>query len=149
MTSRLDYANGTLYGIYIKKLQLVQNSAARLITKSYRREHITPILKQLHWLPIEQRIRFKILVTCYKCLNGLAPVYLSELIVPYMPSRSLRSCDSLLLEVPKTKTSFGDRRFGVCAPREWNNLPISIRQSNTVILFKSSLKAYVFREYYL
>ena len=105
VTTRLDYCNALYMGVSgssIARLQLVQNAAARLLTNTKKYEHITPILASLHWLPIHFRIHFKILLFAFKALNGLAPLYLSELLHPYTPSRSLRSADQLLLTVPKT-----------------------------------------------
>ena len=76
VTSRLDYSNGLLYEIpksAISILQSVHNSAARIVTKTAPMEHITPILKELHWLPVDKRIQYKILLYAYKALDGLAP----------------------------------------------------------------------------
>ena len=98
--SRLDFGNATLYGIsdaLLHRLQVLQNSAARLITGTRRREHISPVLFALHWLPIRQRIKFKLMVLVYRCLHQLPPAYLSDLIIPYTPARSLRSADSNLI----------------------------------------------------
>ncbi len=82
MTSRLDYSNALLSGCSahsINKLQMVQNAAVRVLTRTRKYDHICPVLSTLHWLPIKQRIDFKILLITYKALNGLAPQYLSEL----------------------------------------------------------------------
>ena len=101
--SRIDYCNSILYGLPTvehEKLQRVQNIAARLITGSSRRDHITPVLKNLHWLPVQLRITFKILLLTYKILNGQSPSYFTSLICSYKPVRSLRSSDHLLLQVP-------------------------------------------------
>ncbi len=94
MTSRLDYCNALLGGCFaclINKLQMVQNAAARVLTRTRKYEHISPVLSTLHWLPTKHRIDFKILLITYKALNGLAPQYLSELLSHYSPSRPLRS----------------------------------------------------------
>ncbi len=100
MTSRLDYCNALLGGCpasSINKLQVVQNAAARVLTRSRKYDHITPILQYLHWLPIKFHISYKILLLAYKGLNGLAPAYLTSLLSRYNPSRSLRSQNSGLL----------------------------------------------------
>ncbi len=97
MTSRLDYCNALLGGCpasSINKLQVVQNAAARVLTRSRKYDHITPILQSLHWLSIKFRISYKILLLAYKALNGLAPAYLTSLLSRYNPSRSLRSQNS-------------------------------------------------------
>ncbi|KAF7234752.1 hypothetical protein EYD10_18297 [Varanus komodoensis] len=94
VTSQLDFCNVLYVGLPLKtvrKLQLVQNRAARLLTGTGRCSHITPVLCQLHWLPIEVRAQFRVLVITYKALNDLGPGYLKERLRSYMPSRSLRS----------------------------------------------------------
>ncbi len=85
ITSRLDYCNSLYYGA------MVQNVAARLLTGSHKFDHISPILTSLHWLPVKQRIEFKILVFVFKALHGLAPAYLSDLVRCHNPFRALRS----------------------------------------------------------
>ncbi len=104
MTSSLDFCNALLGGCsacLINKLQLVQNSAARVLTKTRKYDHISPVLSTLHWLPIKHCIDFKILLMTYKALNGLAPQYLSELLSHYIPSRPLRSQNSGHLIIPR------------------------------------------------
>jgi len=148
VTTRLDYCNALYVGIAgssIARLQLVQNAAARLLTGTRKYEHISPILASLHWLPIHFRIHFKILLFTFKALNGLAPIYLSELLHPYTPSRSLRSADQLLLTVPKARLKLrGDRAFSVAAPKLWNALPLDIRQATSLSHFKTLLKTHLF-----
>ncbi|KAF7253666.1 hypothetical protein EYD10_00580 [Varanus komodoensis] len=106
VTSRLDFCNALYVGLPLKTvriLQLVQNRAARLLTGTGRYAHMTPVLRQLHWLPIEVRAQFKVLVMTYKALNGLGPGYLKERLRPYMPSRPLRSAGEALLREPSVK----------------------------------------------
>ena len=94
VSSKLDYCNSVFYGLPAKqlsKLQRLQNSAARLVTKAQRRDHITPVLRQLHWLPINQRIVFKVLHITFKIINGYAPSYLSSSLESYKPKRALRN----------------------------------------------------------
>ncbi|KAF7247933.1 Nephrocystin-3 [Varanus komodoensis] len=103
VTSRLDFCNALYVGLPLKTvriLQLVQNRAARLLTGTGRYVHMTPVLRQLHWLPIEVRAQFKVLVMTYKALNGLGPGYLKERLHPYLPSRPLRSAGEALLREP-------------------------------------------------
>ena len=98
--SRLDYCNSLLANMpktQLDRLQRIQNQAARIITKTSIKEHVTPIFKQLHWLPVSARIEFKIATLCHKCLNSNAPSYLSELLQKYEPTRTLRSADKNLL----------------------------------------------------
>ncbi|KAF7234592.1 Vomeronasal type-2 receptor 26 [Varanus komodoensis] len=101
VTSRLDFCNALYMGLPLKTvriLQLVQNRAARLLTGTGRCSHITPVLRQLHWLPLEVRAQFKVLVITYKALNGLGPGYLKEHLSPYMPSRPLSLGAEALLQ---------------------------------------------------
>ena len=119
VSSRLDYANVILAGVpqaLTDRLQKVQNAGARMITKSSPRCHITPILKELHWLPIKARIDYKVLMYTYRALNGLAPTYVADILEVYMPSRSLRSESQSLLTTPRTRTkTFGWQRLAVKA----------------------------------
>ena len=131
----------------IAKLQRVQNAAARLVTASKRTEHSTLTLRNLHWLPVEQRIKFKTALLVDTALNGMSPSYIKELIVPYTPARRLRSCNKGLFKISKSRTSsFGDRMFSAATPRLWNSLPGNIRLNNSSIDdFRRSLKTYLFK----
>ena len=148
ITSRIDYCNSIYVGIdqsALHRLQVVQNAAARLLTGTRKFEHISPVLSDLHWLPVEQRIQFKILLFAFKALNGLAPDYLSDLISLHRPPRALRSADLMRLDTPRTRlVTRGDRAFSVAAPNLWNELPFSIRSATSLFSFKSSLKTYLF-----
>ena len=150
--SRLDYCNGLLLGSTVKdiqKLQRIQNWAAKVICQALKRDHATPYLHQLHWLPVEERITFKILVLVFKCLNGMTPAYLSQCLSLHIPNRQdLRSAadTTRLSEHTSTKTllSFERRTFSYTAPHIWNSLPVIIRESTTLPAFKKSLKTHLF-----
>ena len=107
---------------------------------------MTPVLKDLHWLPVQQRIWYKIALLTFKALHGMAPTYICDLVKEHKPRRSLRSSSQQLLSLPpltKTKT-YGDRSFSVAAPEIWNNLPRNIRAISDVDLFKKYLKTHLF-----
>ena len=92
VTCKIDFCNSLLFGLpkhQIQRLQYVLNSAARIVSLTRKYDHITPIMMELHWLPVEQRIKYKILLFVYKALNGISPVYLSELLHKNQPSRTL------------------------------------------------------------
>ena len=149
ISSKLDYCNGLFYGLpssEIQKLQRLQNAAARLITRTKKSDHITPVLINPHWLPIEHRVIFKLLLYTYKALHGLAPDYLASLLTFYKPVRTLRSSRSNNLSVPRSRTStYGDRTFACVSPRLWNQLPDFIRYSETLDSFKTRLKTHLFK----
>lgn len=150
ITSRLDYCNSLLYGVaddQLRRLQAVQNAAARLITGTRRRDHITPVLQRLHWLPVRQRIMFKLAVLTYKALNGLAPPYLSDdcQLVTATGRRQLRSSSVQTCVVQRTTTRLGDRAFAAAGPRLWNSLPIDLRQPDLSLgQFRRALKTHLF-----
>ncbi len=152
VTSRLDGGNAVLYGLpdrLISKLQRVQHAAARVIALTDRREHITPVLQALHWLPVEQRVTFKVLVLTFRAVHGLGPQYLTELVKPYETSRHLRSSDSLLLHTPRSRLrTYGDRAFANAAPRLWNSLPTNLRSTDSEPTFRAKLKTYLFKQAY-
>ena len=148
MVSRLDYCNSALIDLSDEDLcqfQRVQNSAARLVSGKRKRDHISPILKDLHWLPIKQRCRYKIAVLVYRHFDGSLPAYLSQSLTTYVPSRTLRSSAEKLLKLPKFNLkSIGERSFSFQAPKVWNSLPSSLRDSPTLPQFKRDLKTFLF-----
>ena len=149
ISSKLDYCNALLYGLpdaQLQRLQRAQNTAARIVTRTKKSEHITPVLKQLHWLPVRHRIVFKLLLITYKSLNGLSPQYLRNLITPRSSSRTLRSSDKCLLHTPRWNlTTYGRRSFSSAAPVLWNSLPLDIKTSPNVNTFKRRLKSHIFQ----
>ena len=151
--SWIDYCNSLLAGVpdeQLQQLQRVQNIAAKIITKKLKHDHVTPILKELHWLPVKERITYKICLTCYKCLHDLSPNYSQQLLTLYVPPRMLRSsCDKTTLVKPKTNyKSYGQRSFSYFAPLVWNRLPKTIREAENLEIFKKKLKAFLFSSYF-
>ena len=147
ITCRLDNGNTLLYGLpkyLIQRLQAVQNCAARLVSCKPRYARATPILRELHWLPVESRIIFKVLLLVYKSFNNLAPAYINSLLKNYKPSRNLKQVYQGLLTVPRSnQRTYGDRAFSVAPPKLWNALPLDIRnrQVGRYTLFKSKKHA--------
>ena len=153
ITSRLDYCNSLFAGISEKqsgRLQQVQNNAARLVTKTRMRDHITPVLKELHWLPVKYRAQFKIATIAHQCLYDTEyPEYLTELVPRYTPARSLRSGHRTLVVTPRTKLkTFGERALPSQAALVWNHLPAEIQNIPSLKLFKKQLKTHLFKKHF-
>ena len=123
-TSKLDYCNALLYGLpknHLQILRYVQNTSARVVLQMSRFQYISPVLCELHWLPIQYRIIFNILLLVYKSLNGTSPSSLAQKLHYRSHTRSLRSVSNELLMQPRSYTkTYGDREFAVHALREWN-----------------------------
>ena len=152
ITSRLDYVNCILYGLpqnLIRRLELIQNNAARVVLRKRKFDHVTPLLKELHWLPIHQRIMYKVNLMTYKALHGLAPKYIADMLIAYTPQRALRSSSKGLLQEQKSRLkTAGDRAFSISAPKLWNQLPEHLRTCEDLNSFKKTLKTYYFQQAY-
>ncbi|XP_072041204.1 uncharacterized protein [Amphiura filiformis] len=150
VTSRIDGNNALLNGLpdkQLNRLQRLQNMAARIITYTKKSDHITPVLADLHWLPVKQRVSFKVCLILFKCMHGQAPLYLSDLVDAFTPDRAgLRSTDSGRLLELRTRTLWGDRSFEVGAPKLWNTLPVALRTCDNIATFKSGLKTHLYNE---
>ena len=151
VTSHLDHCNSLLFGLLqcqLDHLQKILNAAARVICLKPKFDHITPVLVQLHWLPVKFRIEFKIVLFVYKALHGMVPPYLAELLQGKPKTRyQLRSGKNDLLFVPpSSRKTFGDRAFAHAGPTLWNSLPLTLRLQPTVESFKNHLKTYLFKK---
>lgn len=150
--TKLDYCNSLFANLpakSIQKLQSIQNFAARLIRRRNRSSHVTPLLRDLHWLPVSERIAFKVLLLTYKALTLSKPKYLFDQLALKTHRRDLRNLDSFQLEVPRSRSArMGDRAFAIVAPKLWNALPLEIRSASSVSSFKARLKAHLFSTYY-
>ena len=149
ISCRLDYCNALLYGIadgQLQRLHSVQNAAARMVTGTRRTDHITPVIQSLHWLPVRQRVTFKLETLVHKCLNSRAPVYLADdFRLAGRCGPGSRSAASLTLDIPRTTTPLEDRAFAGAGPRVWNSLPPAIHDpSLSLSIFRNLLKTYLF-----
>ena len=144
--------NALLNGIpntILNKLQIVQNTGARIITRTSRQSHITPVIKGLHWLPVKYRVQYKILAYAYKALHGSSPIYIRNMIEVHRHVRNLRSTDTLSLVLPKSRSvTYGNRSFVYTAPKLWNSLPVNVRNADTLGSFKKLLKTHLFVQHF-
>ena len=153
--SRLDYCNALLAGLpasTLAPLQRVMHAAARLVCDLLPRDHVTSALRSLHWLPVKQRIEFKLCLLVHQVINGRAPTYLKDLIemTASVPGRaSNRSAGNNDLVTRRTRLRLGERAFSVAAPRIWNQLPKEIKAATDTVAFKRHLKAHLFSVAYL
>ena len=144
---RLDYCNSLFVGMTranFSKLQRVQNSLARVVLRRRKFDHITPALMELHWLPVEHRVTFKLATLAFTIKNTGQPGYLRELLPNYQPVRTLRSSSKHLLGEPTIKTVLASRGFRHSAAAVWNNLPDSLRCCTNVDRFRHNLKTHLF-----
>jgi len=149
--TRPDYGNATLAGVasnQLDRLQSVMNAAARLVCSARKCDHSTPLLQDLHWLRVPQRIIFKLAVLAFRCLHGMAAPYLARELrrVADMDSgRRLRSASTFELNIPPTRrVTVGNRAFGVAAACVWNSLPSDVTASPSLSVFKRRLKTSLF-----
>ena len=147
--SKLDYCNAVLHGAPQKNiavLQRAQNNLARVMLQRPKNAHVTPLLKSLHWLPVDQRIRYKLVLLTYKVKVSRTPDYLSKLKSEWttFTSMSLRSSSRTLLRPKLTRTNSGDRAFSASAPLIWNDLPADFNFFNSVHILKKWLKTFLF-----
>ena len=150
--SRLDYCCTILTGvpnILLQRLQSVLNTAARLVFASHRSEHISPLLRDLHWLRIRERIDYRLAVMTYRCLNSSAPSYLADQLRSVADNEHrarLRSASSTQLVTSRTRRkTLGDRAFPIAASRVWNTLPRHVTDSKSLPVFRRALKTELFR----
>ena len=150
ITSNLDYCNALYVGTpahQLHRLQRIQNTAARLLSGTSRRGHISPVLRDLHWLPVEKRVKFKVLLLTYKAANDLGPRYLNDLCKPPPQTRTLRSASQGILHVPFTRSTIVKScAFSFIGPSLFNLLPSSLRLSSSFLVFKQRLKTHLFNE---
>ena len=139
-----------LLSIKLRNFKEVMNASARLVYCAPKYCHVTPFLRELHWLPVRLRVDFKILLVTFKILHGVAPSYLKDLVSVLPDSRYQlrRNNNGILLERPRlrTKKTLGDRALSMAAPFLWNSLPLPIRQETSIDSFKRSVKTYLFKK---
>ena len=146
----MDYCNSILAALpqsSIDPLQRVQNAGARLITSTETREHITPALRSLHWLPVKFRITFKLCVLMHLVHIVRAPAYLSDMVTATadLSSRGrLRSSNTFRYELLLLKRKFGERSFSYAGPEAWNDLPFVLQELTDTRTFKRQLKSHLF-----
>ena len=149
--SHLDYANALFYGLpdkTISNLQRIQAMCAKLTHEKSKFDSTTEALAHLHWLPIRQRINFKIATITHKCIYGTAPQYLKDLLAFTPTLRNLRSSiDTTRLIVPFSKCkTFAAKSFSISSPMVWNQLPTALREIANFELFKRQLKTHSYHK---
>ena len=147
VSCHLDYCNSLFFGIsegLMNRLQSVQNAAARLVTGTRRSNQISPVLRQLHWLPVRQCVEFRVATLVHQSLSGMSPPYLADdcRLVADARERRLRSTASRTCVVTRTYSTFGDRAFLAASPGLWNSLPSQLKDADSE--FRWSLKTFLF-----
>ena len=148
--SRLDYCNALLSGAptaTLDKQQCAQNNLPRVVCQSQGRNDARPLLHSLHWLPVKQRVTYKLVVLTHKVCTTATPMHLSELVQTHTPPRTLRSSDAPTFVVPRIHTELARRGFSVAAPSTWNSLhvPADTRLWENILTFKRHLKTHLFK----
>ena len=147
--SHIDYGNIVLMGLpklQTQKIQSIINTTARLISEARKFDSITPVLKDLHWLKIEERIQYKMILQVHKCLKMESPCYLSSKLstVSSLPERKkLRSSNTMDIVRVRANTILENRRFEVAAPIHWNNLPNHLKSITPTTNFSKCLKIHL------
>ena len=117
-----------------------------MVLRKRKYDSATAMLKELHWLPVQARIDYKLSVLCFGALNKSLPSYFNCLVAPHVPARVLRSNDNVTLTVPRTKTkTFGDRAFTAAGPAVWNSLPLELKNQTSILDFRRDLKTHLFQ----
>ena len=148
--SRIDYCNvvfADLPSVALAPLRRVMNAAVRFVAGLGPRDHTSDAQRELHWLPIDQRITYKLCVIMHSVVTGIAPEYISDMVTPvsYLEGRAhLRSATLGLYNVPRIKTRIGKKAFSIAGPTAWNSLPQSIRDIASASAFKRQLKTHLF-----
>ena len=148
VSSKLDYGNALYAGINKKlqtRLQRIQNAAARLFLDIPRHSHIHAHMRDLHWLPVNKRITFKLLTHAYKALHNIRPAYLNHRLSFYTPPKQLRSAQLALATISRIwKNTAGGRSFSYLTAQTWNTMPLHLRQSPSLAQFRKDLKTWLF-----
>jgi len=150
--SRLDYCNAILAGLpdsTLAPLTRVLHAAARVVLRLGYRDPITPALRHLHWLPIQERVKFKLCLLMFNIVQGCSPSYLQDMVtscaIKQRGRQQLRSASDNSFAVRRTKLRFGERAFSVAGPAAWNSLPVELRFAQTSHAFKKGLKTLLFK----
>ena len=151
ITSKLDYCNAILYGLpesTLKHFTRVQNLSAHFISQHGEYEHITQVLKQLHWLPVYQRICYKVLILTFKSLNGQAPTYLEGL-MKRRPMKEQGLMATMTWWSPPSSISPLEEDKWAIGTKLWNTLPKELKTYTNINTFKKLLETFLFKEAYL